>query len=91
MRILALLLLALGIQVHYSLNSASRYLKFASPAELVYLMPVFWVGFNLLMFAGAHLVKRIGPSDRSSVANGRGNSTTSISTSVPRRSRSPPT
>src|SRR4030095_14078022 len=33
---LALAFLALGIQVHYSLNSASRYLRFASPAELVY-------------------------------------------------------
>jgi hypothetical protein len=60
---LALLFLALGIQVHYSLNSASRYLRFASPAELVYLMPVFWVGFNLLMFAAGRLVKRIGPGD----------------------------
>jgi hypothetical protein len=60
---LALAFLALGIQVHYSLNSASRYLRFASPAELAYLMPVFWVGFNLLMFAAVRLVKRIGPGD----------------------------
>lgn len=60
---LALLFLALGIQVHYSLNSASRYLQFASPDELVYLMPVFWVGFNLLMFAAVRLVKRVGPGD----------------------------
>jgi len=65
---LALVFLALGIQVHYSLNSASRYLKFASPAELVYLMPVFWVGFNLLMFAAARLVKRIGPGDAMALA-----------------------
>jgi hypothetical protein len=60
---LALLFLALGIQVHYSLNSAPRYLRFASPAELAYLLPVFWVGFNLLMFAAVRLVKRIGPGD----------------------------
>ena len=26
-------------------------------------MPVFWVGFNLLMFAAGRLVKRIGPGD----------------------------
>jgi len=65
---LVLLFLALGIQVHYSLNSASRYLKFASPAELVYLMPVFWVGFNLLMFAAVRLVKRIGPGDAMVIA-----------------------
>jgi MFS family permease len=65
---LALLFLALGIQVHYSLNSAPRYLQFASPAELVYLMPVFWVGFNLLMFAAGRLVKRIGPGDAIAIA-----------------------
>jgi MFS family permease len=65
---LALLFLALGIQVHYSLNSASRYLKFAPPAELVYLMPVFWAGFNLLMFSAVRLVKRIGPGDAMAIA-----------------------
>ncbi|HXD06408.1 MAG TPA: MFS transporter [Burkholderiaceae bacterium] len=65
---LALLFLALGIQVHYSLNSAPRYLQFASPGELAYLMPVFWVGFNLLMFAAVRLVKRIGPGDAMALA-----------------------
>ena len=65
---LALAFLALGIQVHYSLNSAPRYLRFASPAELAYLMPVFWVGFNLLMFAAVRLVKRIGPGDAMAAA-----------------------
>ena len=65
---LALLFLALGIQVHYSLNSTSRYLQFASPAELVYLMPVFWVGFNLLMFVAVRLVRRIGPGDAMALA-----------------------
>jgi MFS family permease len=57
---LALLFLALGVQVHYSLNSAPRYLQFASPAELAYLMPVFWVGFNLLMLVAVRVVNRIG-------------------------------
>jgi MFS family permease len=65
---LALLFLALGIQVHYSLNSAPRYLQFASPGELAYLMPVFWVGFNLLMFAAVRLVKRVGPGDAMALA-----------------------
>ena len=69
---LALLFLALGIQVHYSLNSAPRYLQFASPAALAYLMPVFWVGFNLLMFAGARLVKRIGAADAMALASACG-------------------
>lgn len=65
---LALLFLALGIQVHYSLNSAPRYLQFAAPDELAYLMPVFWVGFNLLMFAAVRLVKRIGAADAMALA-----------------------
>ena len=65
---LALAFLALGIQAHYSLNSAPRYLQFVSPAGLAYLMPVFWVGFNLLMFAGARLVKRIGAADAMALA-----------------------
>jgi len=65
---LALAFLALGIQAHYSLNSAPRYLQFASPARLAYLMPVFWVGFNLLMFAGVRLVKRIGAGDALALA-----------------------
>ena len=65
---LALAFLALGIQVHYSLNTPPRYLQFASPAELAYLMPVFWVGFNLLMFVAARLVKRIGPADAMALA-----------------------
>jgi hypothetical protein len=37
--------LALGFQVHTALNSAPAYLRFASSADLVYLMPVFWMGF----------------------------------------------
>jgi hypothetical protein len=31
-------------------------------------MPVFWVGFNLLMFAGVRLVKRIGAGDAMALA-----------------------
>ena len=56
----ALLLLALGFQVHFSLNSASQYLRFAPPADLPWLMPVFWVGFNVLMFPAAAAARRLG-------------------------------
>jgi len=73
---LALVLLALGVQVHYALNSAPRYLQFASPAELPYLMPVFWVGFNLLMFPAVRLVKRIGPGEALTLAAAAGAITT---------------
>lgn len=56
----ALLVMAVGFQVHFSLNSAPQYLKLAPAAELPWLMPVFWIGFNVLMFPGAALAKRIG-------------------------------
>jgi MFS family permease len=54
------LLLALGFQVHFSLNSARQYLQFFRPDALQYLMPVFWIGFNVAMFPGAALAKRYG-------------------------------
>ncbi len=56
----ALLVMAAGFQVHFSLNSAPQYLRFASQADLPYLMPVFWIGFNVLMFPASGLVKRLG-------------------------------
>jgi MFS family permease len=56
----ALLFLALGFQVHFSLNSAPQYLRFAAAAELPWLMPVFWVGFNVLMFPAAGVASRLG-------------------------------
>lgn len=54
------LLLAQGFQTHFSLNSAGQYLRFTQPQQLDYLMPVFWVGFNIAMFPGAALAKRFG-------------------------------
>jgi hypothetical protein len=54
------LLLALGFQIHFSLNSASQYLRFALVEQLEYLMPVYWIGFNLAMFPGAALARRYG-------------------------------
>jgi hypothetical protein len=55
-----LFLMAAGFQAHFSLNSAAQYLRFAERADLPYLMPVFWIGFNVLMFPAAGLVKRFG-------------------------------
>jgi MFS family permease len=57
----SLAVMAIGFQVHFSLNSASQYLRYAGQGELSYLMPVFWIGFNLLMFPASALVKRAGP------------------------------
>ena len=63
-----LLILALGVQVHFALNSAPRYVEFARREQLPYLMPVFWIGFNLLMFPAARLVKRLGATDAMALA-----------------------
>lgn len=56
----ACVLLAFGFQIHFSLNSAAQYLRVAGPERLPWLMPVFWIGFNLAMFPGAALANRHG-------------------------------
>ncbi len=64
----ALLLMATGYQVHFALNSAPRYLGVATAADLQYLMPVFWIGFNLVMIPGAWLVRRLGADQALAIA-----------------------
>lgn len=54
------LLLAAGFQIHFSLNSAGQYLRYARAEQIEYLMPVFWIGVNVAMFPGAALAKRYG-------------------------------
>ena len=56
----ALFLMAEGFQVHFSLNSPPQYLRFATPADLAWLLPVFWIGFNLAMFPASRTVTRVG-------------------------------
>ncbi len=58
--LLGLLLLAAGFQIHFSINTAGQFLKFAKPADLEWLMPLFWVGFGVLMMPGSSLCKRYG-------------------------------
>ena len=53
-------LVGLGFQIHFALNSAPLYLKFAKPAELPSLMPVFWIGFNLLIVPASWWTARSG-------------------------------
>jgi hypothetical protein len=55
---IAMLLLALGYQMHFAINTAPLFRKFTS--ELDWLMPVFWIGFNIAMFPATLLVKRWG-------------------------------
>jgi hypothetical protein len=58
--IAAMVILALGYQLHFSINSAPFFLRFAKPADLEWLLPVFWIGFNIAMFPASVVVKRRG-------------------------------
>src|SRR6478609_2913279 len=57
---LMLVLLALGYQLHFAINSAPMFLRFAKPSDLEWLMPVFWIGFNIAMFPAAAVTNRFG-------------------------------
>ena len=57
---LGMIVLALGYQIHFALESAPLYLRFAKPDQLSWLMPVFWIGFNVAMFPASLLTKRFG-------------------------------
>jgi len=58
--IVATVALALGYQLHFAMNSAPFYLRFAKPDQLQWLMPVFWIGFNIAMFPASLIVKHRG-------------------------------
>lgn len=55
---LAMVVLALGYQLHFTINTAPLFRRFTSELDL--LMPVFWIGFNIAMFPATLLVKRWG-------------------------------
>ena len=58
--IASMVILALGYQLHFSINSAPFFLRFAKPDELQWLLPVFWIGFNIAMFPASVVTKRRG-------------------------------
>ena len=58
--IVSMVILALGYQLHFSINSMPFYLRFAKPDDLQWLMPVFWIGFNIAMFPASVIVKHRG-------------------------------
>ena len=58
--IAAMVILALGYQLHFAINSGPFYLRFAKPADLQWLLPVFWIGFNIAMFPASIVVKHRG-------------------------------
>src|SRR4029078_11015352 len=58
--IASMVILSLGYQLHFSLNSSSFFLRFTTADQLQWLMPVFWIGFNIAMFPASVLVKNRG-------------------------------
>ena len=57
---LAVTVLAIGYQVHFALESRPLYLRFAQATDLQWLMPVFWIGFNITMFPASVITKKFG-------------------------------
>ena len=58
--IASMLILSLGSQLHSSINSAPFFLRFAKADELQWLLPVFWIGFNIAMFPASSVVRHRG-------------------------------
>jgi MFS family permease len=58
--IVSMIVLALGYQLHFSINSEPFFLRFAKPDDLQWLMPVFWIGFNIAMFPASVITRRRG-------------------------------
>jgi hypothetical protein len=58
--LVAAVLAALAFQLHAFINSTPLYLRFASAADLQWLAPLFWVGFNLAMLPASWAARRFG-------------------------------
>ena len=57
---LGMIALALGYQMHFVLDSAPLFLRFTKADQLQWLMPVFWIGFNISMFPASLVTKKFG-------------------------------
>jgi MFS family permease len=58
--IASMVILSLGSQLHFNINSTPFFLRFAKPDQLQWLLPVFWIGFNIAMFPASAVVKHRG-------------------------------
>lgn len=58
--LIAAVFAAAAFQLHAFINSTPLYLRFAKPAELQWLAPVFWIGFNLAMLPASWATRRFG-------------------------------
>jgi MFS family permease len=56
----AVFVLAQGFQIHAAFNTVPQYLQFVPKSALDYLLPVFWIGFNIAMFPAAAVARRYG-------------------------------
>jgi hypothetical protein len=56
----SMVILSLGSQLHFGMNTAPFFLRFAKPDQLQWLMPIFWIGFNIAMFPASVVVKHRG-------------------------------
>ena len=56
----SMVVLSLGSQLHFAINSGPFFLRFAKPDQLQWLLPVFWIGFNIAMFPASIVVKHRG-------------------------------
>jgi hypothetical protein len=54
----AMVIFALGFQLHFFFNSAALFKHFST--DISKLMPVFWVGFSVGMFPASRITKRFG-------------------------------
>ena len=58
--LLAALLAALAFQIHFPFNAAPQFLRVATAGDLPHLMPLFWVGFNLMVLPASMWATRFG-------------------------------
>ena len=58
--VLAAALLSLGFQANIAFNAIPQYLRYATPQDLDFLLPLFWVGFNITTFPTAAITPRWG-------------------------------
>lgn len=57
----ASLLIGFGFQIHSFINSQKLYQAFIPKEQLPLFLPLFWIGFKLLVFPGAAAANRYGP------------------------------
>ena len=67
-----LALAALGYQILFNLDAAPRYLRDAQPQDLLWLMPVFWIGFNGSVTLADWITRRIAVARLFAIACGLG-------------------